>query len=608
MLHWVLWVTFDLLQLFSSGTNGFCWLSVEYELKCTVTNEGIAETPSGPRQVCRWRCQPSIMGLIIDGIWIHVVQVQSDVPMCSKVYSIATSTPSFDSSLLNTSQGSFSSVSTSQESRTSSSMIETSKRHDLEPERTSIGSEPASVDSAVPAASSSSATTFPSADPPIPSTPKTTSVSTIVDSTRRRPAGPSAKAPDLSLKGAFLTDSSVRALPDDCTALDIPHARDITGDCFQDLPRMLQTLILTENTRIKAFDIHHLPRGLTHLDLAHNTTLDDESASCLPKTLTHLNLACNSYITNAGIRHLKKAPLTYLNLASNKKLSSLCFHDLSRSLTHLNLNGMPSIDPFDIASIPRSINRLELGSVSNMSSKDLALLTSHTDKLEYLDIHSNKFKGDAIKFFPRSLTVLLIDASKFKDSDSARAFPSSLNSLHISSSSKITIKFIQLLPPSITDLNIDSAKISGSDVPALGHTFPGLVTLSMASSKLSDGWVKFLPRNLVCLDLRHNEKLTDSSIDSFPPNLSILIIGSPFLTSDCSVLLPKKLVSLTLGTSNLTASCIKGLPRSLTSLSIPNSWLNTSSLHRSAFPPGLVSLTLHPENRQWAKHVGLPIH
>jgi hypothetical protein len=429
----------------------------------------------------------------------------------------------------------------------------------------------------------------------------------LVDAVKRRPAAPNAPAPDLSDGGVRLSEAGVRALPDELTVLDIPNANMLTADSVQDFPRGLEVLIWTHNTCLDPRRTYLLPRRLTYLDLADNTQLDDHSCHSFPHTLTYLNLSSNNSITNEGMTSFKKlVNLQTLYLSSNSKITASSFDYLPRSLTHLNLNALKSMADHFIPLLPKGLKRLELGIGEGITSTAISQLTNTFGSLEQLDLSNNKFKGDVIPLFPRRLHTLKIGRCKFEDSDPAEGFPPNLTCLNIHSS-RVSAKFILRLPSSIKDLDIGKSQISGSDLTKIASHFPELKALNISRVKVSDSNVRDIPRSLTRLDLSENDKLTDASIGSLPPELLWLDLGSTQLTESCAVVVPRKLEYLRLGTPKLNGHCIVSLPRSLTFLDVSATSFKTSELDRYAFPSLLKCLVVHDDNRSWAKTVKLPI-
>lgn len=178
------------------------------------------------------------------------------------------------------------------------------------------------------------------------------------------PTLPKLKSLTLSRIESFRDDWALAGLPDSLVVLDLTPHHLWTNASFENLPRShLRTVNLSKNTKIDNAGIALLPYTLTYLQLIVAKNVTGECFIDLPRGLTHFNLEEAQNVKNIEISHLPRA-LRYLRLGSANLLTNASFALLPRKLDVLILDGNgPKLNSSELHRLPRSLRQITLSSM-----------------------------------------------------------------------------------------------------------------------------------------------------------------------------------------------------------------------------------------------------
>jgi hypothetical protein len=392
----------------------------------------------------------------------------------------------------------------------------------------------------------------------------------------------------LELAGAFhVSNAFVSTLPSSVTHLAVQTIDDVrppgtppffNNEGISELPRFLDSLVLSGYLPWAKEDMLNLPRSLTSLTLVGISNLSDETLLFLPPCLQHLEFSFSKKST-VSINGLKLLPqnLTSLKIKKAENLSADCFGILPPQLTAFEFGGI-QIDARQMRSLPRSILSLNLTRVTfdpNATHRKQNVARALPPRLHTLILVMNGQVSDEFaKVLPKSLTHLYITKPANSGSFGNRFMkwlPRSLLSLHATPHGSLTEECVPELPRGLTTLDLGNATSIGTSPRTLAQLPRQLTRLNIKHwPNLDTESIAALPRGLEQLSLLHSQRIQDETLRVLPPTLTSLELRtSPLLTNAGIKFLPKTLRSISLDSSLLlTGDCLVDLPPNVTCLQI----------------------------------------
>lgn len=263
---------------------------------------------------------------------------------------------------------------------------------------------------------------------------------------------------DLKLKQlpGWFSDTSFQQLPPNLTRLSASYHRlrgnQVTGGCFEHLPRTMTDLCLHSLGTISEQNIMHLPPFLTRLDLSINKCLRDEFVPLLPRGLVHLNLSHQTMLTSACFVDLPPG-LEYLNMNRSKDIDSLSIAKLPRSLKYLLLAAASELDDSATKYLPRSVTYLVFGT-ANPPLTDKCIIDLPRG-LARLHLRGANLSDACIPHLPRQLVQLEIPKSCQSLTDACiKHLPRNLTHLDIPDANQLTAASAIYFPKYLTELSV----------------------------------------------------------------------------------------------------------------------------------------------------------
>lgn len=239
-----------------------------------------------------------------------------------------------------------------------------------------------------------------------------------------------------------------------------------------------------------------------------------EVLGLLPSELESLSFT-DSQIGLAGILSLPQS-LTKLDLSSSPLLELNEWRKLPSNLSTLSLRACQGLTDDAIRFLPRSLTVLDIsGNLTRITSECLMFLPRC---LKEFSAKSCDISGDLLHFLPSDLVKLELAGCKNLGTGIHR-MPRSLRYLDIESCNNF--RFLDNLPPYLTYLNVKNC------------------------SKLTDAIAKHLPASLTSLNLACCSQLTNNIITQLPSSLTYLnLYGCPNITPGALKQLPASIQKL----------------------------------------------------------------